>query len=85
METNISSRLPIISPEKTYEIDHFEALKTYYTEIAVKPISLNLAYRRLEHISEKLIKQLTNGRVTDLKLKSKFAERHDRYNDYMID
>ena len=41
---------------KTYKIDHFKALKTYYTETVIKPISLNLAHRRLGHISEKLLK-----------------------------
>ncbi len=56
MKTNISSELPVISPEKIYKIDHYEALKTYYIETAVKPISLNLTYRRLEHINEKLVK-----------------------------
>jgi len=56
VEINILSGLSIISFGKTYKIDHFEALKIYYTEMVVKPISLNLAYRRLEHISEKLVK-----------------------------
>ena len=84
METDISSGFPIISSGKTHEIDHFKALKTYYTEIAVKPISLNLAYHRLGHISEKLIKQLINGRATGLKLKPKSAGRHDRCEDCII-
>ncbi len=85
IEADISSGLPIISSGKTHKIDHFKALKTYYTETAVKSISLDLAHRRLGYISEKLVKQLTNERATSLKLKSKSAERHNRCDDYIID
>ena len=84
MEADISSGLPVISPGKIHKIDHFKALKTYYAETAVKPISLNLTHRRLGHISKKLVKQLVNGRVTGLKLKSKSVERHDRCDDYIM-
>ena len=56
VEVDISSGLPVISFGKTHEIDHFKALKTYYAEIVVKSISLDLAYRRLGYISEKLVK-----------------------------
>ncbi len=53
-------------------------------ETVVKSISFDLAHRRLGYISEKLVKQLVNGRVTGLKLKPKSAGRHDRCDDYMI-
>ncbi len=56
----------------------------YYTETAIKPISLNLAHHRLEHISKKLIKQLVNERATGLKLKPKSAGRYNRCDDYII-
>ncbi len=84
VEADISSGLPIISPGKTSEIDHFDALKTYYAETAVRPISLDLAHRRLGHISEKLVKQLADGRATGLKLKPKSAGRRNRCDDCII-
>jgi len=77
VEANILLGFPVISFGKIHEIDHFEALKTYYIETAIKPISLDLAYRRLGYISEKLVKQLANKKVTGLKLKPKSAGRHD--------
>jgi len=84
VETNISSRFSVISPEKIYKIDHFKALKTYYTETVVKPISLNLAHRRLGYINKKLVKQLANGRATGLKLKPKSVGRYNRCDDCII-
>ena len=84
MKINILSGLPIVSSGKIYEIDHFEVLKTYYTEMAVKSILFNLAHRRLKYISKKLVKQLVDKRTTGLKLKSKSAGRHDRYDDCIM-
>ena len=46
-------------------------LKALYGETEVKPISLELAHRRLGHISPQAIWKLANGRATGLKLKGK--------------
>ncbi len=84
IEVDILSGLPVISSGKIPKIDHFKALKIYYTETVVKPISLHLPHRRLKYISKKLVKQLVDKRTTGLKLKSKSAGRHDRYDDCIM-
>ena len=73
-------KINVLSTERLKKdnyIDYFKVLKTYYAETVVKPISFDLAYRRLRYISKKLIKQLVNKRVIDLKLKPKSAGCHN--------
>jgi hypothetical protein len=58
VEINALSELPVISVNQSEEFHYFEALNLYYLDTANRQISLNLAYRRLGHISKKLIKKL---------------------------
>jgi hypothetical protein len=62
VEADGSSGLPIISVSQSGELNHFEALDLYYIDAANRQISLDLAHRRLGHISKKLVKK-THQRV----------------------
>ena len=61
VEADASSGLPIISVGQTGKLNHFEALDLYYIDAANRLISLDLAHRRLGHISKKLVKKLIQG------------------------
>jgi len=58
VEADGSSGLPIISVNQSGELNHFEALDLYYIDAANRQISLDLAHRRLGHISKNLVKKL---------------------------
>jgi Reverse transcriptase (RNA-dependent DNA polymerase)/Integrase core domain len=61
VEADASSGLPIISVSQSGELNHFEALDLYYIDAANRQISLDLAHRRLGHISKNLVKKLIKG------------------------
>jgi Reverse transcriptase (RNA-dependent DNA polymerase)/Integrase core domain len=61
VEADGSSGLPIISVSQSGELNHFEALDLYYIDAANRQISLDLAHRRLGHISKNLVKKLIKG------------------------
>ena len=58
------------------ELHHFEALDLYYLDAANRQISLDLAHRRLGHISKKLVKKLVKGMSTGINLKGMDAHEH---------
>ena len=58
------------------ELHHFEALDLYYLDAANRQISLDLAHRRLGHISKKLVKKLVKGMSTSINLKGMDAYEH---------
>ena len=68
VEADASSGLPVISIGQSGELDHFEALDLYYVDAANREISLDLAHRRLGHISKPLVKKLIQA-STGIKLK----------------
>ena len=61
VEADGSSGLPIVSISQSGELNHFEALDLYYIDAANRQISLDLAHRRLGHISKNLVKKLIKG------------------------
>jgi len=68
VEADASSGLPVISVGQSGELNHFEALDLYYIDAANREISLDLAHRRLGHISKNLVKKLAQA-STGLNLK----------------
>jgi hypothetical protein len=84
VEADASSGLPIISVGQTGELNHFEALDLYYIDAANRLISLDLAHRRLGHISKKLVKKLIQG-STGITLKGMDAhiDADERCNECM--
>jgi hypothetical protein len=49
--------IPIVNTNPIYP----EGSSTFYHEVTTRPISLDLAYRRLDHISEARVRALANG------------------------
>src|SRR6266480_5877854 len=58
-----SSGIPIIDTNP-----YSEGSSTFYHEVTTRPISLDLAHRRLGHISEARVRALANGQAEGLKL-----------------
>src|SRR5947209_12784921 len=52
IEADSSSGIPIINTKPSIPIHHPEGSSTYYHEVTTRPISLDLAHRRLGHIGE---------------------------------
>ena len=63
-----SSSIPIVNTDPLIPTHHLEGLSTFYHEVTTRPISVDLAYRRLGHISESRVRALTNGQAEGLKL-----------------
>jgi hypothetical protein len=63
-----SSGIPIINVNPSIPTSLSEGSSTYYHEITTRPISLDLAHRRLGHISEARVKALASGLAEGLKL-----------------
>jgi len=71
-----SSGIPIINTNQAIPIRHHpEGSSTFYHEVTTRPISLDLAHRRLGHISESRIKALASGQAEGLKL---LPDNHQR-------
>jgi hypothetical protein len=68
IEAGSSSGIPIINTNPSIPIHHPEGSSTYYHEVTTRPISLDLAHRRLGHISESRVKALAYGQAEGLKL-----------------
>jgi hypothetical protein len=71
---NINLSIPICLPEGS---------STYYHKVTTRPISLNLAHRRLGHISEARVKALAYEQAEGLKLLSN-TDYRTRKCDYCI-
>src|SRR5438045_7253577 len=84
VEADALSGLPVISIGQSGELDHFEALDLYYVDAANREISLDLAHRRLGHISKPLVKKLIQA-STGIKLKGMDAHVgvDERYDEFM--
>jgi hypothetical protein len=63
-----SSGIPIISTNPSIPIHLPEGSSTYYHEVTTRPISLDLAHRRLGHIGESRVRALASGLAEGLKL-----------------
>jgi hypothetical protein len=63
-----SSGIPTISTNSAIPIHLPEGSSTYYHEVTTRPISLDLAHRRLGHIGESRVKALAYGQAEGLKL-----------------
>jgi hypothetical protein len=63
-----SSGIPIINTNPSVPACLPEGSSTYYHEVTTRPISLELAHRRLGHISEARVKALAYGLAEGLKL-----------------
>src|SRR5271156_5760010 len=63
-----SSGISIINIGSSIPIHHPEGSSTYYHEVTTRPISLDLAHRRLGHISESRVRKLASGQAEGLKL-----------------
>jgi hypothetical protein len=63
-----SSGIPIINTNPSIPIHRPEGSSTFYHEVTTRPISLDLAHRRLGHISESRVKALAFGQAEGLKL-----------------
>jgi len=73
-----SSGIPIINIGPSIPIHHPEGSSTYYHEVTTRPISLDLAHRRLGHISEARVKALAYGQAEGLKLLPDSGRRIDK-------
>jgi hypothetical protein len=67
---DLSSGIPIINTNPAMPTRHHlpEGSSIYYHEVITRPISLDLVYRRLGHISEFRVKALAYGQAEGLKL-----------------
>jgi hypothetical protein len=64
-----SSGILIINVNSAISIRHYlEGSTTFYHEITTRPILMDLAYRRLGHISESRVKALASEHAEGLKL-----------------
>src|SRR5271170_467209 len=63
-----SSGIPIINTNPSIPACLPEGSSTYYHEVTTRPISLDLAHRRLGHISKARVKALAYGLAEGLKL-----------------
>ena len=63
-----SSGIPIVSTGPSIPVHHPAGSSTYYHEVTTRPISLDLAHRRLGHISESRVRALAYGQAEGLKL-----------------
>ena len=69
VEADASLGFPVISVSDAIEKDYIDVLEVYYAETVAKSIFLDLAHRRLGHISKPLVKMLVKGMTTGLVLK----------------
>jgi hypothetical protein len=76
VEADGSTGLPIISVDRSGELHHFKALELYYIDAANRQISLDLAHRRLGHISKKVVKKLIKEMSTGITLRGMDAHEH---------
>jgi hypothetical protein len=60
-----------------------EGSSTYYYEVTTRPISLDLAHRRLGYIGESRVKALTYGQAEGLKLLPDTGIRTRKYDYYI--
>jgi hypothetical protein len=65
VEADSSSGLPVIS-SRTTPINYINAARLYWAKIKSRSIFLDLAYRRLGHISKERVKILAGGEVIGL-------------------
>ena len=63
-----SSGIPIIDTNPSVPSCPPEGSSTFYHEVTTRPISLDLAHRRLGHIGESRVKALAYGQAVGLKL-----------------
>ena len=75
---NSSSDIPLINIGPSISIHHPEGSSTYYYEVITRPISFNLAHRRLGHISEARVKALAYEQAEGLKLLPDSGYRIDK-------
>jgi len=79
VEADSSSGLPLLNVLKAPPRDRIEACRTYYSEVKHRPISIDLAHRRLGHISEQSVRKLALGEAEGLSLLPEKTEKK-RYN-----
>jgi hypothetical protein len=75
MKIDFSSGLSLLNVLKVSPRDRIEACKTYYSEVKYRPISINLAHRRLNHISEQSVRKLALGEAERLSLLPEKTEK----------
>src|SRR5450755_140476 len=75
VEVDSSSGLPLLNVLKAPPRDRIEACRTYYSEVKHRPISIDLAHRRLGHISEQSVRKLALGEAEGLSLLPEKAEK----------
>jgi hypothetical protein len=81
---DLSSGILIINVNLLIPTSLSEGSSTYYYKVTIRPILLNLVYRRLGYISEARVKALTSGLTEGLKLLSNTGYRPSKYNYYII-
>jgi hypothetical protein len=82
--TNSSSNILIINVNPAISIRHYlKGLTIFYYKVTTRPILIDLAYRRLGHISESRVKVLALGYIKGLKLLPS-NYRLSKYNYYII-
>jgi hypothetical protein len=81
---DLSSGILIINVNLSIPISLSKGLSTYYYKVTIRPILLNLVYRRLGYISEARVKVLTSGLAEDFKFLSDIGYRTSKYNYYII-
>jgi hypothetical protein len=69
----------VIILDQSKELNHFEILKLYYSDIRNRKISLNLVYLRLDHIWRKLVRKLINKMFIGFTLTGK-ESNYNRYD-----
>jgi hypothetical protein len=80
---DLSSGILIINVNLSIPISLSEGSSTYYYEVTIRPILLDLVYRRLGYISEARVKVLASGLAEGLKLLSNIGYRLSKC-DYCI-
>jgi hypothetical protein len=81
--TDSFSSILIINVNPSISIYLSEGSSTFYHKIITRPILINLAHRRLGHISESRVKALALEQAKNLKLLPS-SYRPNKYNYYII-
>jgi hypothetical protein len=77
---NLFSSILIINVDLSIPTRLPKGSSTYYYKVTTRPISLDLAHRRLSYISEARVKALASGLAEGLKLLPNTGYRTSKYN-----
>jgi hypothetical protein len=81
---NLFFGILIINVNLSIPISLSKGSSTYYYKVIIRPILLDLVYRRLGYISEARVKVFTSGLAEGFKLLLNISYRPSKYDYYII-